>query len=101
MKTDIFTAMRETKWLFEVDVDISYPGVSGFRPCPEIKIEAKPNKKQERALVKGLKLTDKYIKKMKKLGFVSECSFGSIEYNSEEYALARKKIEEAKSNGTN
>lgn len=44
-----------------------------------INFSSKPNKKQMKKALKGVKLTNKYIAKMKKLGYVFEnCIFDKV-----------------------
>lgn len=91
--------IQKHKWLYEIDVEVKEPEIRWSDNKPATTITIKPNKKQERALIKGVRLTDKYVRKMKKLGFVGDCDIKSITA-VDEYTLARKKIEEEKENGT-
>ncbi len=59
------------KFLYVLEYDIKWESDN----TPNLKIKAKPNKISYKKAIKGVKLTDKYLKKLKKLGYTPNCNF--------------------------
>lgn len=59
------------KFLYVLEFDIKCESDN----ATSLKIKAKPNKISYNKAIKGVKLTDKYLKKLKKLGYIPNCNF--------------------------
>lgn len=59
------------KFLYVLEFDIKCESDN----VTSLEIKAKPNKISYKKAIKGKKLTDKYLKKLKKLGYIPNCNF--------------------------
>ena len=57
------------KQSFEIEYELKQPDVLYSDNCTKMTIDLSVNKKHLRAFTKGVKLTVKYLAKMKRLGF--------------------------------